>query len=81
MEFPMGLKSPLIPEGAPVYINADLSAAIEALRSELSDLKEYYRTNAHATRTHPRLGTLDYKEWLVFHNKHFTHHFKQFGLL
>jgi len=29
----------------------------------------------------PRLGKLNYKEWIIFHNKHFTHHFKQFELI
>ena len=81
MEFPMGLKTPLIPDGAPVYEHADISTAVEALKSELNDLETYFKDNPDATPTHPRLGMLNHKEWLIFHGKHFTHHFKQFGLI
>lgn len=81
MEFPMGIKSGMIPDGPPVYVYADVPAAIEALKSELHDFEAYYKDNPDASPVHARLGVLDHKEWLIFHSKHFTHHFKQFGLI
>ncbi|MBS1772784.1 MAG: DUF1569 domain-containing protein [Bacteroidetes bacterium] len=81
MDFPMGLKTPLIPDGPVVYNYADIHAAIDVLRTELQDLETYFKNNPDATPTHPRLGVLNHKEWLIFHAKHFTHHYKQFGLL
>lgn len=81
MDFPMGLKTPLIPDGPVVYEHADIPTAVEALKAELTDLETYFKNNPDATPTHPRLGVLNHKEWLIFHGKHFTHHFKQFGLI
>jgi hypothetical protein len=28
----------------------------------------------------PLFGPLDFNDWVLFHNKPFTHHFKQFNL-
>lgn len=81
MEFPLGLKSPTIPDGPPVYVNADLATAVSALRLELADFSIYHRENPEATPTHPRLGALNHSEWLILHGKHFKHHFKQFDIL
>lgn len=81
MDFPMGLKSPLVADGPPVYVHADLPAAVEALRAELTDFEAHHQQNPEIKHTHPRLGELNHKEWLIFHSKHFTHHFKQFGLI
>ncbi len=81
MDFPMGLKTPLIPDGPVVYNYENIPAAIDVLRTELQDLETYFKNNPEATPTHPRLGILNHKEWLIFHGKHFTHHFKQFGLI
>lgn len=81
MEFPMGIKTPMIADGPPVYVYQDIPAAVDALKTELTDLKTYFADNPEATPTHPRLGMLNYEEWLIFHDKHFTHHFKQFNLI
>jgi oxepin-CoA hydrolase/3-oxo-5,6-dehydrosuberyl-CoA semialdehyde dehydrogenase len=81
MEFPMGIKTPTIPDGPPVYVYTDLPAAIAALKTELQDFENYYKNSPDASPTHARLGVLDHNEWLIFHSKHFTHHFKQFGLI
>jgi oxepin-CoA hydrolase/3-oxo-5,6-dehydrosuberyl-CoA semialdehyde dehydrogenase len=81
MEFPMGIKNPTIPDGPPVYIFSDLKSAINALKSELVDFEKHFIEHPEATHVHPRLGSLNHNEWLIFHGKHFTHHFKQFGLI
>lgn len=80
-ELPMGIKSPLLGEDPPPLVNKDPETAIANLRAELSYFNEYYQKNANAAHIHPRFGLLNYHEWKIIHGKHFTHHFKQLGLV
>lgn len=78
----MGLKSPLLPTGGPVAFEfSSLDEAKENLSSELDDFETWNANHPDAVFIQPRLGKLNYKEWIIFHNKHFTHHFKHFGLI
>lgn len=78
----LGFKSPIMPsEGLRPLMNKDLTSAIGQLESSLDDFENYFERNKSAKLLNPSFGELGYEEWLVFHNKHFTHHFKQFGLL
>lgn len=82
MEMSMGLKSPLLPaEGPIVFEFSSLDEAKKNLNRELDDFEAYYANHPDAFSIQPRLGKLNHKEWIIFHNKHFTHHFKQFGLI
>lgn len=82
VEMPMGLKSPLLPAEGPVPIEfSSLDEAKKHLNKELDDFEIYHINHPDALFVQPRLGKLNYKEWIIFHNKHFTHHFKQFGLV
>jgi len=58
----------------------DLETSIIELNKEL-DAFEHFFKNEGVTATHFEFGPMDYKEWVTWHGKHFTHHFKQFGLL
>jgi len=78
----MGLKSPLLPaDGSIPFEFTTLEEAKKQLNKELDDFEAYHAQHPDALFIQPRLGKLNYKEWIVFHNKHFTHHFKQFGLV
>jgi hypothetical protein len=78
----MGLKSPLLPAEGPVPFEFDnLEEAKKELIKQLDDFEAFHAEHPDALFVQPRLGKLNYKEWIVFHNKHFTHHFKQFGLV
>lgn len=79
-ELPMGIKTPVSKDDPEAAVFSSLPESIIALNKELDDFERYFET-AGATAVHPGFGELNYKEWLVFHGKHFTHHFKQFGLL
>ena len=59
---------------------ADLPSAIHELYSELDAFEYYFRVEGR-TAIHPAFGPMDYKEWLLWHGKHFAHHFMQFGLV
>jgi hypothetical protein len=80
-ELPRGLKTPLLGDGAAPFVYGSMEEAKEVLNRELDAFEHYFSANPGITVVHPRLGRLDYSEWIVFHNKHFTHHFKQFGLV
>jgi uncharacterized protein DUF1569 len=58
----------------------DLSTAIEQLNNEI-DAFEYFFTSPGKTAVHQHFGAMNRGEWVTWHGKHFTHHFKQFGLI
>ncbi len=81
MEIPQGLKSPLLTEDAEPFIFPGMDEAKKDLNNQLDDFEEYFKNNPPATPVQPRFGPLNHSEWIILHNKHFTHHFKQFGLI
>ena len=58
----------------------NISTAITQLMQELSDFDVYFQDPA-ATSVHGGFGPMTGPEWRIWHSKHFTHHFRQFGLL
>jgi hypothetical protein len=62
------------------YRYAGLQTAVAQLIRELEAFDEYFKTPG-ATCVHGGFGAMDYKEWVIWHGKHFTHHFRQFGLV
>jgi oxepin-CoA hydrolase/3-oxo-5,6-dehydrosuberyl-CoA semialdehyde dehydrogenase len=58
----------------------DLSTAIDELNNELDTFETFFKTEG-ATAIHFEFGPMNHREWIIWHGKHFTHHFKQFGLL
>ncbi len=79
-EIPEGVKNPLLGDEPPPLVHTDMQTAIQHLKTELAHFHNYYKENAEATHMHPRMALLNHKEWTIFHNKHFTHHFKQYNL-
>jgi hydroxymethylglutaryl-CoA reductase len=59
----------------------ELELALDEFAEEWINFTEYYENNPSASVIHPYYGDLDYNLWLKMHDKHFTHHFKQFGLI
>lgn len=81
-DMPVSFKSPVLPEeGLPTLKQPNLAAAIEQLNIELAHFDQYFALHPSAEPLNPTMGTLKYTEWLRFHNRHFTHHFKQFNLI
>lgn len=82
MEFPMGIRVPGEEESILSELRYEnLEKAIEKLESELKIFDEFYFNDKEKSTMHPALGLLNYDEWIVFHSKHFRHHFRQFGLI
>jgi len=61
--------------------NADLDDAIDEFTLAWVDYEEEREENPNLLAIHPFYGNLTREEWLLVHAKHFTHHFKQFGLI
>lgn len=80
-ELTQGIKNPILTDEPPALQFADLKTAISELHKEIDHFKDYYSANPNVKHTQPRMGDLDHKEWLTLHNKHFAHHFNQYGLL
>jgi len=80
MELPRGIKASGIPEIPSPCVYKNLDEAIAQLNNELDDFEIYFKVDGR-TAVHPGYGPMNYDEWVFFHGKHFTHHFKQFGLL
>jgi Protein of unknown function (DUF1569) len=57
-----------------------IEEAKEKLKSEIKDYIKYFKDNPDAKPTNVTFGELNKEEWDIFHQKHFTHHLKQFGL-
>jgi len=74
---PQNAKGPDIPTKLQ-YPN--LMSAIDALNRALDDFENYFLTEGR-TIIHGGFGPMNRKEWIIWHGKHFTHHFRQFGLI
>lgn len=80
-DMPIGFKSPVLPtEGLPILQLANLANAIDQLKTELSDFDTYFIHHPLDKPINPTMGELSYREWIRFHSRHFTHHFRQFSL-
>ncbi len=81
-EIQPGAKYPLLQEDEtmqPKYKNLD--QAKEKLLEAVKEYNVHYRENPSAETYHPRFGMLNKEMSELFQRKHFTHHFKQFGLV
>ncbi|UFK98698.1 phenylacetic acid degradation bifunctional protein PaaZ [Kaistella faecalis] len=77
-----GAQYPLLKEGEELVLRfKNLTEAKEKLLETLKEFLIYYRENPQAENFHPRFGMLTKEMMELFHRKHFTHHFEQFGLI
>lgn len=58
-----------------------IEEAIEDLLTQIQFFVKVFTDDKSKTEVHPFFGELDFEYWKKFQVKHFTHHFKQFGLL
>ena len=58
-----------------------LNDAIDDLIAQIQYFVKVFSENSQRKVMHPFFGELDYEYWKKFQVKHFTHHFKQFGLV
>lgn len=75
-----GIKLPFVSETPMPYEYANIADAIEQLRGAVERFYAYFAQNPDAKPNHPAFGGLSFGEWERFHEKHFKHHFAQFGI-
>lgn len=61
-------------------LHPNLMSAIKQLMKELHHFDQYF-SEPGKTEIHGAFGPMTYKEWLIWHSKHFYHHLQQFGLI
>lgn len=80
-EIQPGFSPPMLDKEPSPLRFSSIDGAVIRLFKELDDFESYYKNQPTAKEIHPYFGALPYEGWVRFHNKHFTHHFKQFDLL
>ena len=78
---PKEFLNPIIGENLLPLEYKNLDEAIKILSQEVDDYYEYFEENPDTLLLNPTFGELNKAEWDVFHEKHFTHHLSQFGIL
>lgn len=73
--------APFLGEGIQPLQYTNINLAKEALLQEVERFIVYADAEPQLLHTHPIFGLLNKTEWFLFHDKHFSHHFTQFGLL
>lgn len=77
---PKNFRAPFLGEAPPPLRTASIADAITELEEEINAFEKYYEAGGE-NAVHPVFGPLSYDEWKHFHEKHFTHHLAQFGLI
>ncbi len=77
---PKEFVNPIIGEGLLPLTYSNLEEAKNVLKNETEDYYRYFEEHGEAVFTNPTFGELNKSEWDVFHEKHFRHHFAQFGI-
>lgn len=77
---PKEFVNPLIGSGLLPLEYVNLEEAKRNLQKEVEDFYHYFEEYPEAVLVNPTFGELNKNEWLIFHEKHFTHHFNQFGI-
>ena len=60
---------------------ATMEEAVENLSESIAGFISYFKENPDKKTVHLVFGELNFDEWVLFHFKHVTHHFRQFGLM
>lgn len=80
MDLPRGIKAPGIGDQLLKLKYGSIEESKDQLLKALKNYHSYYAENKQAKHYHPAFGKLSYEEWSAFHQKHFKHHFGQFGI-
>lgn len=79
--FPQNFRSVVLGDDLPVLKFSNIGEAKQKLLKRIEEFRIYAKENPDAMHNHPVFGKIGMEDWLRFQNKHFTHHFNQFGLI
>jgi hydroxymethylglutaryl-CoA reductase len=80
-ELQTGFKASFLAEEPNALKFKSIQEAIDDLVNQVALFVKVFKFDATRTIVHPFFGDLDFDDWQKFQVKHFTHHFKQFGLV
>lgn len=80
-EIQTGFKASFLAEDPNPVKFESMEEAVDDLIVQVKTFTEVFEEHPNRTVIHPFFGELDHAYWKKFQVKHFTHHFKQFGLL
>ena len=80
-ELQIGFKASFVSEDPVPLKFGSISKAVDDLLYQISYFFEVFNTDSNRVIVHPFFGALNFEQWKKFQIKHFTHHFKQFGLI
>lgn len=78
---PRNFQNPALPPDPRPLHYPDFETARQKLISTIEQFEVYWATTDQKAVAHPLFGPLHADEWRRFHQKHFTHHLAQFGLV
>lgn len=78
---PKNFVNPFIGEELKPFVYDSLEKAKESLFTEIELYYSYFTEIPSRTTINATFGELNFEEWEIFHEKHFTHHLSQFGLM
>ena len=79
-ELQMGFKASFLAEEPSAFKFNSIKEATDNLIDEIAFFVKVFKEDENRKVVHPFFGELDFEYWQKFQVKHFTHHFKQFGL-
>lgn len=79
-ELQIGFKAPFLAEAPADLKFNSMQEAINDLLIQIDVFLKVFTEDKNRKVVHPFFGELNFDEWKKFQIKHFTHHFKQFGL-
>ncbi len=81
-KMPRNFEHPLLKKGEREELRFDdLEKAKEALIAGFEKANSFFKNNPNGTLKNAVFGNLGKYEWTLYINKHFDHHFEQFGLI
>ena len=78
---PKNFMNPAIGEDLLPLQYQSLKESIEFLHKEIDNFIKFFEDNPSVSTLNVTFGPLNKNEWMIFHEKHLTHHLKQFGLI
>lgn len=78
---PRNFVNPIIGESLLPLEHESLEKSKMTLAAEIKNYYDFFDENPDAVFINPTFGELNKLEWDIFHQKHFTHHLSQFGLI
>ncbi|MDX6746494.1 hydroxymethylglutaryl-CoA reductase, degradative [Polaribacter sp. PL03] len=78
-ELQVGFKSSMLSEEPYPVKFTTIKESVDDLVLQIDNFEAHFKIVT--SENHPFFGELDSNYWKKFHVKHFTHHFKQFGLI